>query len=243
MRPMTATSPRPAGAPADTIGLASVNVATPSLLAEVDGERIWSAIAKHRVEADALWLSDVNLAGDGQAGTDVHGGTDKAVYAYPSEHLAPWAAELGQPAVADRGEADPAPFGENLSTVGLLEADVRIGDVWAWGDARLQVTQPRWPCRKLVLHRGRSDIQPMMRSNGRTGWYLRVLQVGEVPVVGPIVLAEADPAGVTVADAHLAKADVRLEDRARVEAVAAHPALAEEWRAPLLDRLDRKPAG
>lgn len=240
---MTTTSPGRPDAPGATVGLVSVNVGAPSLLAEVDGERIWSGIAKHPVQADALWLSDVNLAGDGQAGTDVHGGTDKAVYAYPSEHLAPWAAELRQPEVAEQGEADPAAFGENLSTVGLLEADVCIGDVWAWGDAILQVAQPRWPCRKLVLYRGRPDIQTLMRANGRTGWYLRVLQVGEVPVAGPIELAEADPAGVTVADAHLAKADVRLEDRSRVEAVAAHPALAEEWRAPLRDRLDRKPAG
>jgi MOSC domain-containing protein YiiM len=224
----TAADPNPA-----RIELATVNVGAPSLLATVRDEHVWSGIRKQPVDpATVLWLSSVNLAGDGQADLTVHGGVDKAVYAYPSEHLPAWAEEL-------EDDLGPAPFGENLSTVGALEADVRIGDVWSWGSAWLQVCQPRWPCFKLALHRRRADIQARMRANGRTGWYLRVLEVGEVPAAGPVVVVALDDAGVTVRDAHLAMSDTHLESRARVEAVAAHPALAKEWRTPLLERLER----
>jgi MOSC domain-containing protein YiiM len=225
---MTAPDPAPAH-----IQLASVNVGAPSLLATVRDEHVWSGIRKQPVDpAAVLWLSSVNLSGDGQADLSVHGGADKAVYAYPSEHLPAWAEELEE-------ALGPAPFGENLSTIGVLENDVRIGDVWSWGGAWLQVCQPRWPCFKLALHRRRADIQARMRATGRTGWYLRVLEVGEVPAAGPIVVVAPDDDGVTVQDAHLAMGDTRLEARARVETVAAHRALAAQWRAPLLERLER----
>lgn len=212
------------------IELASVNVAAPAILATVGGENVWSGIGKHPVPADAtLWLSTLNLSGDGQADLSVHGGPDKAVYAYPSEHLLLWHDELEE----DLGSA---PFGENLSTVGVLEHEVRIGDVWQWGTAFLQVSQPRWPCFKLALYRDRADIQARMRGTGRTGWYLRVLDAGEVPAAGPITVANQDVAGVTVRDAHLAMSDVHLVDAENVRAVAAHPALADQWRTPLVER-------
>jgi len=216
------------------IGLQSVNVGVPAPLGVVNGERVWSAIAKRPVTgSERLWLSLMNLTGDGQADLTVHGGSDKAVYAYPSEHLGPWREELGE-------DLGPAPFGENLSTHGVVESDVGIGDIWSWGDALLQVSQPRWPCFKLSLHRGRDDIQARLRRTGRTGWYLRVLQAGEVPIGGPITVAERDPQHVTVHDAHLAMSDVHLDDLSRLEAVASHPALASQWRTPLEDRLARR---
>lgn len=216
------------------IGLAAVNVGTPTVLATVRGENVWSGIRKAPVDQGAtLWLSSLDLSGDGQADLSVHGGVDKAVYAYPSEHLAPWTAEL------DDGDLGPAPFGENLSTFGALEYEVNIGDVWGWGTALLQVCQPRWPCFKLALHRGRPDVQALMRRTGRTGWYLRVLEPGEVPASGPIEVIAPDEAGLTVQAAHLAMADTHLDDPEQATAVAQHPALADQWRAPLLDRLDR----
>ena len=226
---MTA-SPQPSEAPT-SIALARVNVGAPSLLARADGTDVWSGIAKHPVPAGTtLWCSTVNLGGDGQADLSVHGGPDKAVYAYPSEHLGPWRDELGE-------ELGDAPFGENLSTVGALEADVGIGDVWRWGDAFIQICQPRWPCFKLALHRQRSDIQKLMRGNGRTGWYHRVLEPGEVVIGDGIEIVSRDPAGLTVADAHTAMADRRLTNRTLVESLADHAALASEWRDPLQDRL------
>lgn len=213
------------------IGLAIVNVGVPRLLAEVRGEHTWSGIAKMPVApGTVLWLSMLNLAGDGQADLTAHGGVDKAVYAYPSEHLEPWSREL-------ESDLGPAPFGENLSTVGVTEHDVRIGDVWTWGGARLQVSQPRWPCFKLALHRARADVQERMRASGRTGWYLRVLEAGEVPVDGPITVTAPDASGVTVLDAHRAMSDRHVEEPDLVRAVATHPALADEWSAPLLQRL------
>ncbi len=215
-----------------TIRLSSVNVGTPTVLAEVRGEHIWSGIRKRTVDTSAvLWLSEVNLSGDGQADLSVHGGPDKAVYAYPSEHLGAWSEELD----VDLGSA---PFGENLSTLGALERDVHIGDVWTWGDATLQVSQPRWPCFKLALHRGRADIQARMRSSARTGWYLRVLE-REVGAAGPVAVSALDARGVSVYDAHRAMSDHQLIEPVNVRAVADHPALAEQWRVPLLARLER----
>ena len=213
------------------VRLAAVNVGTPTLLGEINGDSVWSGIRKHPVSADGrLWLSWLNLSGDGQADLDVHGGSDKAVYAYPSEHLAAWTDELGQ-ALGD------APFGENLSTLGVLERDVGIGDVWQWGSATLQVTQPRWPCFKLSMFRDRDDIGPRLRASGRTGWYLRVLEPGDVPVSGPIEVAQRDRAGVSVLDAHVAMLD-RHTSPDRLREVAEHPALAEQWQTPLRRRLE-----
>jgi MOSC domain-containing protein YiiM len=215
------------------IPLAAVNVGTPTVLATANGENVWSGIRKQPVvPSESLWLSTLNLSGDGQADLSVHGGVDKAVYAYPSEHVAAWTDELD-------GDLGSAPFGENLSTVGVNERDVCIGDMWSWGSALLQVTQPRWPCFKLSLYRGRRDIQARLRSSGRTGWYLRVLEPGEVPAMGPIERAARDAHGISVRDAHLAMNDVHLHELELVRSVADHPALAEQWREPLVARLGR----
>ena len=226
---MDPTTPTP-----DRIGLSAVNVGVPAVLADTERERVWSAIAKTPLPAaTTLYLSLVNLAGDGQADLMVHGGLDKAVYAYPSEHLGAWATELDE-------ELGAAPFGENLSTIGVTEADVCIGDVWAWGSAQLEVCQPRSPCFKLALHRRRPDIQQLLRRNGRTGWYLRVLRPGEVSTDGPITVARRDPLGLTVADAHRSMGDRQVADRELMQAVAEHPRLADEWRLPLVERLGRR---
>ncbi len=215
------------------IDIVTVNVATPMVLAEHRGQRVYSGIAKQPVATGTrLWLSTVNLSGDGQADLSVHGGPDKAVYAYPSEHLADWASELDE-------TLGPAPFGENLSTRGALESDVAIGDLWQWDDAVLQVAQPRWPCFKLALHRQSPDVGPRMRATGRTGWYLRVLEPGEVTVGSSIEVVARDPAALTITDAHEAMGDRHLSDRKRVEALADHAALADQWREPLRERVGR----
>ena len=216
-----------------SIGVAAVNVGTPRPLARTADTTVWSGIAKAPVApGTVLWLSLVNLAGDGQADLTVHGGVDKAVYAYPSEHLVPWTEELGEP-------LGDAAFGENLSTVGVTEADVCIGDRWQWGDATLEVCQPRWPCFKLALHRGRPDVQQRMRRSGRTGWYLRVLEPGAVVVGDPITIASRDPGRLSVADAHAAMGDRHLEHPDLVRALADHDRLADEWRSPLRERIAR----
>jgi len=196
-----------------------------------------SSIAKRPVAVEHLSLSELNLDGDDQSDREVHGGVDKAVYSYPSEHLARWAVDLDQPLLSD---STTAPFGENISTLGVTEDDVCIGDVWRWGTALLQVAQPRWPCQKLTLHRGTAAVGGLMRSTGRTGWYLRVLETGVVDVSGPISVVERHPAILSVRAANDAMLDRSLSDRATVEALAAlDGVLADEWRLPLIERLTR----
>jgi len=207
----------------------SVNVSLPSYLGEHRGRPVISGIAKVPVVADEISLDRVNLEGDGQADVEVHGGLDKAVYAYPSEHLAPWSAELGD-------ELAPAAFGENLTTAGWTEDDVRIGDLWEWGDAVLEVCQPRWPCYKLVMYRGRGDIQRRMHANGRTGWYLRVLEPGRVPVAGP-VRVQRHPALASVRLAHEAASPNSGVPDDVILALLALPAMSDEWRMALARRL------
>jgi MOSC domain-containing protein YiiM len=179
----------------------------------------------------------LNLEGDDQADRTVHGGLDKAVYVHPAEHLPVWAEALDQPELAG-GPGPVTALGENVSLLGATESTVRIGDVWAWGTARLAVVQPRWPCQKLTLHRAHAQVASIMRATGRTGWYLRVLEPGRVPAAGPIEVVDVHPDGVTVLDAHLAMADHLVLDPDRVRRVLAlGDLLAAEWRGPLEDRL------
>jgi MOSC domain-containing protein YiiM len=222
--------------PSVLIVVVRVNVSGPRSLGP-PGSQVISSIAKERVAAGRLSLTELNLDGDDQSDRDVHGGVDKAVYAYPSEHLAGWAVDLDQPALLD---STTAPFGENISTLGATEDDVCIGDVWRWGTAVLQVAQPRWPCQKLTLHRGTAAVGGLMRSTGRTGWYLRVLEPGVVDVAGPITVVERHSVAMTVRAANEAMLDRALTDRPKVEALAVlDDVLADEWRLPLVERLAR----
>lgn len=229
---MTGAGP---AATAAVVGLRAVNVGRPAYLGTHRGRPVTSGIAKRPVPRGTagLWLSVTNLEGDGQADLEVHGGPDKAVYAYPSEHLPRWAAELGH---ADEADLGPAPFGENLSTAGWLEHDVYIGDRWRWGDALLEVCQPRWPCFKLALHRGRGDIGARLKHTGRTGWYMRVLEEGQVPLAGPVEVVERHPAGVSVLAVHDAARPGHAPAEV-VEELLTLERLAAEWRDMLSRRL------
>lgn len=215
--------------PTETVQLVAVNVGLPSLLGLHRGRPVMSGMVKHTVPAGELTLTRVNLGGDGQADLSLHGGPDKAVYAFPTEHLAWWSSELGQ-------DLGPAAFGENLSTSGWDEDSVCIGDRWRWGDALLEVCQPRWPCFKLAMHRKRGDIGETMRASGRTGWYLRVLDEGTVPVSGPLAVEFHHPMGATVRLANDAarRADVPTEV---LEALLGVEPLAASWQAKIVARL------
>ncbi len=218
------------------ISVLRVNVSGPRPLGPA-GSNIMSSIAKQPVSVERLPLTELNLGGDDQSDRSVHGGVDKAVYVYPSEHLAGWAVDLDQPQLPS---SSTAPFGENISTLGATEDDVFIGDVWRWGTALLQVAQPRWPCQKLTLHRGTAAVGELMRSTGRTGWYLRVLETGVVDVAGPITVVDRHRAELSVRAANDAMLDRSLADRSSVSALAAlDDVLADEWRLPLVERLAR----
>ncbi|MCL6743357.1 6-hydroxyaminopurine reductase [Kosakonia sp. R1.Fl] len=142
-----------------------------------------SAIAKLQVEGE-LTLTETGIAGDEQAEKSYHGGTDRALCHYPREHYAHWAQIFPQQAALFCAPA----FGENLSTSGLTEKNVFIGDIFRWGDALIQVTQPRSPCFKLNFHFGISDMSTQMQSSGRTGWLYRVIAGGKVSAEAPLEL-------------------------------------------------------
>jgi MOSC domain-containing protein YiiM len=149
---------------------------------QYDGSRP-SAIAKRQVDGE-LELTDRGLVGDEQAEKKIHGGPDRALCHYPREHYAEWAREF--PEQADLFCA-PA-FGENLSTIGMTEKTVFIGDIYRWGEALIQITQPRSPCFKLNYHFGISDLSSQMQSSGKMGWLYRVIVAGKVSTEQPLEL-------------------------------------------------------
>ena len=218
------------GVDAPSLRVVSVNVATPAPLGIRKGRAVLSAIAKRPVLGESAWLDWTNFAGDRQGDEQAHGGPDKAVYCYASEHFAAWSAELQRP-------FGPGSFGENLTLSGAVESDVCIGDVWRWGDAVVQVAQPRYPCFKLAMHTRVEDIEERLVVAGRSGWYLRVLRPGEVSCHGPISVEHRDGARLTVLDAHRAFSSDDPADTARIPALLGLDTLADSWRRMLRRRL------
>lgn len=140
------------------------------------GERgVPSGIAKRPVDRP-LQLTRTGFAGDRQGDARHHGGPDKAVHHYCFDHYAAWRAEIGDAPVL----AAPGAFGENLSTEGLDETNVAIGDVFRIGTALIEVSQGRQPCWRLNLRFDRPDMALRVQRTGRTGWYYRVLEEGVV---------------------------------------------------------------
>lgn len=214
------------------VRLLSVNVARPAPLGQHLGRPVESGFKKRPVAGELVHVDILNIEGDAQADLTAHGGPEKAVYAYSRDHDAAWRREL------DHLDAiPPAYFGENLTVAGQTERAVRIGEIWVWGDARLQVCQPRWPCFKLALASGRHETGKIMLQHGWTGWYFRVLTPGMAPVGGPVEIVEPDGDAVTVFDAH--SANLPGASRELVERVIAAPALASRWRATLQKSLAR----
>lgn len=171
----------------------------------------------------AVRVRHLNIDGDQQADLTVHGGIDKAVYAYPAEHYGFWRKEL--PGV----DLPWGAFGENFTTEGLLEDAVQIGDKFRIGSAEFVVTQPRMPCFKLGIRFGRSDIVKRFLHSGRSGFYLAVLQEGEVAADDVVTSAGRDEHAITVADiVGLYTADAASQQLLR--RAAELPALAEGWR-------------
>lgn len=165
-----------------------------------------SAIAKYQVDGE-LRLNELGLEGDQQAEKVIHGGPDRALCHYPREHYRYWAREF-----PEQAELFTAPaFGENLSTEGMTEKDVYIGDIFRWGNALIQVTQPRSPCFKLNYHFGVSDMAALMQKSGYCGWLYRVVMAGNVST------------------------DSRLELVSRVSDVSVAEAIAIAWHMPFDD--------
>ena len=144
-------------------------------------EAVPSGFVKRPVEGDVA-VRQRGLAGDEQADLKVHGGRDKAVYSYPGEHYVAWRAELPQHSAT----LVPGGFGENLTTIGLDERNVCIGDIVRTGSSLLQVTEFRQPCFMLSLRFGDNRLPKAMLKSGRCGWYARVLEEGLVRRGAPV---------------------------------------------------------
>jgi MOSC domain-containing protein YiiM len=205
--------------------LLSVQVGRPR--ERFEGDMWVSAIFKEVVDG-AIHLHSTNLDGDEQADLRVHGGPDKAVCVYSADHLPFWRVTLG------RDDVGPGAFGENFSVAGVSEADVCIGDVFQVGTAVVQVSQPRGPCWKLGRKWARLDLPKVVIKEGKTGWYLRVLQPGDVEAGQEVGLVGRTYPEYTITEANrlaYAKADSALiEARLRFSECTA---LSAAWRASM----------
>jgi MOSC domain-containing protein YiiM len=199
----------------------SVNVGLPR---EVEWRNELVATAIHKAPVSGpVDVKRLNLAGDRQADLSVHGGPDKAVYAYPSEHYPFWREELS---------AVPLPwgaFGENLTVEGLSETEVRVGDVLRIGTAEFVVTQPRLPCYKLNARFQRPDMVKRFLRSGRTGFYLAVRKEGRLAAGDPIEWLPTDRSAIGVTEVVTLYLDKNGGGELLQRALAT-PALPQSWR-------------
>lgn len=198
---------------------------SPGRQVEHNGQIVGTGIFKEPI-AGRVMARRLSLDGDRQVDLRYHGGEHKAVYAYPHEHYAAWAEELG------RDDLAFGQFGENLTTGGLLEDAVHIGDRFRVGGAVLEVTQPRVPCFKLGIKMGDPGFPKVFLRSMRSGFYLRVIDEGEIGAGDSIERIETGPEAISVhALYHLRFQDPQNRDEIR--RALSIPALSKEWRKEL----------
>ncbi len=206
----------------------SVNVGVPR---EIDTPRgpVLTAIFKTPTDR-RLRVEPHNLEGDRQADLSVHGGENKAIYCYPVEHYPVWSDELG------RTDLEHGQFGENLTTRGLLEREVGVGDVFLIGTAVLQITQPRAPCFKLGIRMGDARFVKTFLRSGRPGFYFRIVEPGELGMDDEVKRIERGATGITVHELwELSYGGGTDLDRMRLALEI--PTLGDEWRRPLFKKI------
>jgi len=196
--------------------VASVNVGNVRTVT-VDGHPVRTAIWKSPIEG-SVRLRGVNLDGDDQADRSVHGGPDKAVYAYAAEDLHWWSSERGH-------DVGPGTFGENLTTLGIDLTDAVIGERWTVGSTVLEVSQPRIPCYKLGIRMADRRFPARFAEAGRPGAYLRIIRPGEVEADDDIRVLSRPRHGLTVG--HVERA--YHADRSLVPHLLSAPELPEGW--------------
>jgi MOSC domain-containing protein YiiM len=186
----------------DAFKVISVNVGQPAAVKAVGADGVERAFVTGIYKSPVMggvWVRRHGPAGDGQAdtrvfnGRQVHGGEVKAVYIYAAEHYPYWEVELGR-------ELPFGQFGENLTATGMLETEIRIGDVLRVGGALLEVTEPRGPCYKLDIRMGIPEFKGRFKASGRTGFYTRVLEEGTVTAGDLIDRVRTDPDRPTVVE-------------------------------------------
>jgi MOSC domain-containing protein YiiM len=208
----------------------SLNVGRPRLVVW-EGQAVSTGIYKTPVDGRVM-LHTLNLEGDRQADLTVHGGPTKAVYVYPVEHYSYWRDKLPDM------ELPWGMFGENLTTEGLDESTVNIGDRFSLGTAEVMVTEPRMPCYKLGIKFGRMDILRSFLASGRTGFYFSVDREGEVGAGDKIELLMRDKNNVTVADITRLYARDKGDFETMRRAITVE-ALPEKWRYHFSQQLSR----
>lgn len=191
--------------------------------ARAEMQRPWETSFFRQPDTQPRWLYTTHLAGNRQADTKNHGTPGQAVLLYAAEHYPTWQAELGKP------EMGPGGFGENFTLDGLSEQTACIGDIYALGEARIQVTGPRYPCWKIERRWNSAGLTARVAETGRTGWYCRVLQEGMIEPGTPIMLSERPYPAWTVAlvndFGHKRNHNVEL-----ARELATCPLLAEFWQ-------------
>ena len=185
-----------------------------------------SAIGKLPVE-HAVAVGPLGLAGDEQADRTVHGGIDKAIHHYPADHYAWWRAHLGDVPLLGA----PGAFGENISTSGLDEQNVCLGDRFRLGTALVEVSQARQPCWKLDHRFGTKGVMAQVVKTRRTGWYYRVLEPGQVRAGESLELMERPYPDWPLASLFALLIGGDAKDRpADLRALRDVPVLAETWK-------------
>ncbi|TGE06621.1 MOSC domain-containing protein [Hymenobacter fodinae] len=201
--------------------LLSVNIGLPQEYSW-KGKQVRTSIFKQPT-TEAVQVHAEHLAGDGQADLRVHGGPNKAVYSYPQEHYTFWQNHLGV------AELEAGAFGENLTTTGLLENQVRVGDCYQIGTAVLMAVQPRQPCFKLGLRFQNDQMVREFEQAGRSGIYFRVVQEGTLRVGDSITLVQQAAHPVTIQDLTDSLA-AGPKDAQKLAAMLAVPDLIPSWR-------------
>jgi MOSC domain-containing protein YiiM len=209
--------------------LISLNTGRPRDV-EVNGRIVRTSIWKSP-RPGRLQVSTLNIAGDEQSDLASHGGTFKAVYCYPSEHYEYWRRELPDT------KLPWGVFGENLTTEGLLETDVRIGDRLEVGSVEFLVTQPRQPCFKLGIRFGRDDMVTRFVASGRSGFYVRVVRAGDIAAGDSIRLIGHETANISVSDIFALYFDAEATGDS-LRRAAETPGLSPGWKAHFLKRLE-----
>ena len=202
--------------------LLSVNVGRPRKIGTRAGRPVRSAIGKIPIAAERIEVRALGLDGDKQADLRVHGGVDKAVYAYPADNWPWWEQEKQFPCRVGG-------FGENLTLSGGDETQMRIGDRFSWGQVILEISQPRSPCSKFQLYSGRDDASALMTLSGRCGWYLRVIEEGVAPARDTALTRVFASDGPTVRETFFAMHDGRTAVEVR-RRIGETPALSKAWR-------------
>ena len=217
--------------------LQSLQVGSPKRYGSADAQdemgHAWRTSFFRVPEQQPRWLYTTHLDGNRQADTKNHGTPGQAVLLYADAHYPLWRAETGLQEIGAGG------FGENFTVVDFSEETACIGDIYAIGDARIQVTGPRYPCWKIERRWQFEGLTARVAESGRTGWYCRVLQEGLIEPGAPIMLVERPYDGWTVALVN-DFGHGRNQDKPLAREVAACPLLAEFWQKLLLKRAAEK---